>query len=53
MLRSSSSARLSGQPVSEANTDPPYTFDAADTRRQFWTQEASVGRLVRDAPDGG
>jgi hypothetical protein len=24
-----------------------------DTGRQFGTQEAGVGRLVRDAPDGG
>jgi hypothetical protein len=46
-------ALLSGQPVSETNADPPYALHAADTRRQFRTQEPRVGRLVRDAPNGG
>ena len=43
---------LRRQPVSETNTDPPYTLHAADTRGQFGAQESSVGRLVRNAPDG-
>lgn len=43
-------ALLSGQPVSETNTDPPCTRDPADTGRQFWTHEAG-GRPVSDAPD--
>ena len=41
------------QPVSKTNTDPPHSLHAADTGRQFGTQEPRVGRLVRDAPDGG
>jgi hypothetical protein len=32
---------------------PIHTPDAADTRRQFGAEEPSVGRLVRDAADGG
>jgi hypothetical protein len=33
--------------------DAPHPLHPTDTRRQFWTQEAGIGRLVRDAPDGG
>ena len=41
------------QPIPEAHADPPHPFDSTNTGRQFGTQETSVGRLVRDAPDGG
>jgi len=44
---------LGCQPVPESNADPPYPFDAADTRREFGAQESGVGRLVRHAPNGG
>jgi len=46
-------ALLRRQPVSEAHTEPPHSLDATDPGGQFRTQEAGVGRLVRDAPDGG
>ena len=45
-------ALLSRQPVSEANTNPAHPLHATNTGCQFRTQEAGVGRLVRDAPDG-
>jgi len=45
-------ALLRRQPVSEANTDPPHSLHPTNTGCQFRTQEAGVGRLVRDAPDG-
>ena len=46
-------ALLRRQPVSEAHADAPHSFHSTDTRRQFGTQEAGIGRLVGDAPDGG
>jgi hypothetical protein len=46
------SALLRRQPVSEANTDPPHSLDATNSGCQFRTQQAAVGRLVRDASDG-
>jgi hypothetical protein len=35
--------------VPETNADPPHAFHATNACGQFWTQEASVGRLVRHA----
>ena len=46
-----SSALLGGQPVPETNSDSAHAFHATDACRQFWTQEASVGRLVRHTTD--
>jgi hypothetical protein len=46
------SSLLRRQPVSEANSDPPYSLDASNTCRQLRTEKTGVGRLVRDAPNG-
>jgi len=45
-------ALLGRQPVPETNADPPHPRHATNTGCQFGTQEAGVGRLVRDAPAG-
>jgi hypothetical protein len=44
---------LRRQPVSEANADSPHPLHATNPGCQFRTEEAGVGRLVRDAPHGG
>jgi hypothetical protein len=46
-------ALLRRQPVPEAHADPAHPFHATDTRCQFGTEEACVGSLVGDAPNGG
>jgi hypothetical protein len=46
------SSLLRRQPVSEPNADPPHSPDASNTCGEFRTEEAGVGRLVRDAPNG-
>ncbi len=40
------------EPVAEAYAQPPHAFDAADAGGQFGAQQAGVGRLIGDTPNG-
>src|SRR5260370_1012327 len=50
--RSTSQSTLGERPVPETHADSSHPLHATNTGCQFGTQEAGVGRLVRDAPDG-
>src|SRR5262245_56386371 len=44
-------ALLACQPISEPNPNQPYSFHAADARRQFRTQESGVSGFISDTTD--
>jgi len=48
-----SSALIGREPVAKTDAKAPDTLHAADACGQLRTEEASVGRLVRHAPNGG
>src|SRR3989442_13063352 len=44
-------ALVHGEPVAQAHAEAPHAFHAADSRRQFRTEEPGIGRFVRDTSD--
>ena len=46
-------ALLRRQPVSESHADTAHTLHPPNAGRQFRAEEAGVGCLVRNPPDGG
>lgn len=46
-------ALLGRQPIPQSHADAPHPLHTANARRQFGTQETSIGSLVRYAPNRG